>query len=90
MSAPVAVDLDGRGDTNVDLAQIQADIETRRVELQRELRNLDAAAKALKGLKAGNTVLSGRRGRRMSAAARRRISDAQKARWAKFKQKRTA
>jgi hypothetical protein len=74
----------------VSLAQIQAAIQTRRVELQKELRGLDAAAEALQVLTAGNTGGSSRGGRRMSAAARRRISEAQKARWAKFKKQKRA
>jgi hypothetical protein len=69
----------------VDLNQILEHLEARRTGVQEELRGLDAAVNALKGL-------GGRRGRRsLSPAARKRISLAQKARWAKFKkQKRGA
>jgi hypothetical protein len=76
----------------VNLAQILADIQTRRAEVEKELRGLDAAVNALQGLTAGNKGRSARRGgrRRLSAAARKRISDAQKARWAKFKKQKRA
>lgn len=69
----------------MNLAQILADIQTRRNEAQKELRGLDAALNALQGLTGQNRGRSARRGRHLSAAARKRISDAQKARWAKFK-----
>jgi len=55
-------------------------------QLRAERDRLDAAIKALTGV-AGATLArsSGGRKKTMSAAARRRISIAQKARWAKMK-----
>jgi hypothetical protein len=74
----------------VNLTRILADIKTRRAEVQEELRGLDAAVNALQGLTVGHNGRTARRGRRLSAAARKRISDAQKARWAKFKKQKRA
>jgi hypothetical protein len=76
----------------VNLTQILADIQTKRAEVQKELRGLDSAINALQGLTTGNRGRSAPRGgrRRLSAAARKRISDAQKARWAKFKKQKRA
>jgi hypothetical protein len=56
-----------------------------RDRLAKELGRLDQAISVLSGLGKGG----GRRGgkRRLSAAARKRIADAQKARWAKWKAK---
>lgn len=56
-------------------------------ELQQERDRIDAAIKVLASLNGGTPTQS--RGRTMSAAARRRISAAQKARWAKVKTKST-
>jgi len=49
--------------------------------LEAERDRLDKAIAALKGSKLRNTR-NGRRGGRLSAAAKKRISDAQKKRWA--------
>lgn len=52
-------------------------------ELKAERRRLDKAITALDRISGGTRSGNGRRGRRkMSAAARKRISQAQKARWA--------
>jgi exonuclease VII small subunit len=56
-------------------------------ELQQERDRLDKAIAALTSLNGSTPQLS--RGRTMSAVARRRISAAQKARWAKVKTKST-
>jgi hypothetical protein len=68
-----------------NLALVLVDLQKRRTEIQKELKGLDSAVKALKGLAGENQARVGRRWRRLSTAARKRISDAQKARWAKFK-----
>jgi ribosomal protein L5 len=56
-------------------------------ELRQERSQLDTAIQALEGLTGTTTTTalakSSRKGSRMSAAARRKISLAQKARWAK-------
>ncbi len=56
-------------------------------ELRAERTNLDAVISALEGMdgRSARRSNNGRRRRRLSAAARKRISDAQKARWAKQK-----
>jgi hypothetical protein len=66
-------------------------LEAKRNHTQTELKRLDEAIAALRKLETGNSAgRHGRpRGRRLSAAARRKISVAQKARWAKVRKKRT-
>jgi hypothetical protein len=69
-----------------DLITILTDLQARRKELQSALRGMDAAIAALKGI-------SGPRSRQrlatrrptLSAAARKRIADAQRARWARVR-----
>lgn len=59
------------------------------VQLKKERDKLDRAIAALS--EAGSGTGSGKRvKRRLSAAARKRIADAQRARWAKFKAKKAA
>ena len=55
-------------------------------QLKQERDKLDRAIAALSGV--GGVGRSGKR--RLSAAARKRIADAQRARWAKFKAKKRA
>jgi hypothetical protein len=61
----------------------------KRKEVQRQVHKLDRAISVLKGLASisadGTRAATMRPGRRMSAAARRRIAQAQKARWAKWR-----
>jgi hypothetical protein len=57
-------------------------------QLKRERDKLDRAIAALGGVGRGKWGSSSSAGRRnLSAAARKRIADAQRARWAKFKAK---
>ena len=59
-------------------------------QLREERVKLDRAIAALNGI-AGRKTGGGRRGKRtLSAAARKRIADAQRKRWAKFKSKKAA
>ena len=53
----------------MNLTQILADIKTRRAEVEKELRGLDAAINALQGLTVGHNGRSARRGRRLSACS---------------------
>jgi predicted nucleic acid-binding Zn-ribbon protein len=56
--------------------------------LEKELNQVRAAITALQGASKnsrGSTITAGRSGRTISAAARRRIAAAQKARWAKWR-----
>lgn len=60
------------------------------VQLKQERDKLDRAIAALSGF-AGTSRRSRKTGKRkLSAAARKRIADAQRARWAKFKAKKKA
>lgn len=70
-----------------DLSTILMDLQTRRKEVQHELDSLESAISALKGVSApGSRRSMGMRRRpRLSAAARKRIADAQRARWAKVR-----
>ena len=69
------------------LAQIVRDLETRRSEIAGELQGLDAALRVLRQIKGERRLPGMAAKRRLSASARKRISDAQKARWAKLKKK---
>jgi len=61
------------------------------VQLKRERDKLDRAIAALGGVGGGKWGSSNSAGRRnLSAAARKRIGDAQRARWAKFKAKKAS
>ncbi len=68
-----------------NLSKTVNELRGERNRLAKELDRLDEAISVLSGLGKGG----GRRGgkRRLSAAARKRIADAQKARWAKWKAK---
>ncbi|MDP9161034.1 MAG: hypothetical protein M3O09_12510 [Acidobacteriota bacterium] len=65
---------------------IVAQLRTEKINLTNQLRHADAALSALAGLNGGGAVtIASRKGSRLSAAARRKISLAQKARWAKLR-----
>ena len=73
------------------ISLVLAELQTQRKRVQSELHHLDNAIGALKGLVAGNhtgrnKVRTGRRRRRLSVAARNRIAQAQRTRWARVKQ----
>jgi hypothetical protein len=64
-------------------------------DLEAEKERLDQAINALRGLGAGNGARNGRRGgrrgrRHLSAAAKRRISEMMKKRWAERKKAKAA
>ncbi len=71
-------------------SKIVVDLQLQRSRLQKELQRLDNAISALTGLSVrdGAGSRSAMRGprRQLSAAARKRIADAQRQRWAKFRQ----
>ena len=73
-----------------NLSQLVIDLEAQRKQAKNDLDRLDAAIATLRKLNGSSNVSSistARRGRRrLSAAARKRIADAQRARWAKWKQ----
>ena len=74
-----------RGDTLTNLTNILAALESQRTEVQRQLSQLDNAIQALSGTGTASGARSSGGRRTMSAAGRRRIAEAQRARWAKFK-----
>jgi hypothetical protein len=72
----------------LNLSNVVSQLQAERKQVQSELSRLDAAISALRGTDTGNRsgtirVASSRRRRTLSAAGRRAISLAQKARWAK-------
>ena len=73
-----------------NLSQLVNDLEAQRKQAKLDLDRLDAAITTLRKLNGSSKVTNiwtARRGRRrLSAAARKRIADAQRARWAKWKQ----
>ena len=75
-----------------NLVKVLAALTKEQKRLQGELHNVDAAITALRGVNGGGRNVSSiaRRQRRLSAAARKRIAAAQKARWARFRAQKKA
>jgi hypothetical protein len=77
-----------------NLAQIMEQLKTERSQMAKELERLDAAIGAMGKLLSSNSVsAAGNKPpvrRRLSAAARKRIADAQRARWAKLRKQKAA
>jgi hypothetical protein len=74
-----------------NLKQIITDLQVEDRKLQRELKRVRGALVVLRRLNGVATVgRTARPRRRLSAAARKKIADAQRARWAKWKAKRAA
>ena len=72
---------------NFELAGTVKMLQGQRVQVQKELAKLDKAIAVLHELSGTNSTLSPNgKGHTMSAAARRKIGKAQKARWAKVRQ----
>lgn len=71
------------------ISQILGELQAQRKQVEVELTRIDAAITALQGVggKGDSNRVGGPRRRIMSAAARKRIADAQRARWAKWKAK---
>lgn len=69
-----------------NLSAVLRRLESERASVKGQIKQLDSALNVLEGL-TGAGRGRGRRGgpRHMSAAARKRIADAQRARWAKWK-----
>jgi hypothetical protein len=61
-----------------------------RDKVERQLSGLNAALSAFIGAYAGKTAAKPRKRRKMSAAGRKRIAAAQRARWAKIKARKKA
>ena len=83
----------GRGKPMSNLANVVQQLRQERDQAQQKIEQLDQALKALTGLdglrttngRSSGAQTSGRTRRTMSAAARKRIAAAQRARWAKWK-----
>ena len=72
----------------INLSAVVADLRAERERAQKTVEQIDAALSALDGVSRKRSRFFGRKftGRRsMSAAARKRIAAAQRARWAKWK-----
>ena len=80
-----------KGRTMVNLGSALAQLREERIRTQKELGRLDQAISALQVLTADHSAATQaskpRARRKLSAAARKRISEAQKARWAKMKKR---
>lgn len=71
---------------NFDLSITLKTLQAERVQIQKELANLDKAIAVLGELSSANSTPNGHpKKRTMSAAARKKIAVAQKLRWAKAK-----
>jgi hypothetical protein len=70
------------------LASIVNELKTERTNLVNQLRHVDTALSALSNLNGG--VSGAKPGRTVSAASRRRMARAQRARWAKARQQSSA
>lgn len=77
------------------LGRVVKELQTEHNRLEKELERVNAALNALgnlnsrrRGRKPGVSARTGRPRRTLSAAARRRIAAAQKARWAKVREQR--
>jgi ribosomal protein L12E/L44/L45/RPP1/RPP2 len=74
---------------SIEITEIIKTLQTERAQTQDELAKLDKVISALRELSLTNvTANTNRKRRTLSAAGRRKIAKAQKARWAKVKQQR--
>ena len=74
---------------SIEITEIINTLQTERAQTQKELTKLDKVISALRELALTNlTANTNGKRRTLSAAARRKIGKAQKARWAKVKQQR--
>ena len=71
-----------------NLNRVIADLQSENRRLESELARVRGALAALRGLSGKTITLTPRR--RLSVAARKRIADAQRARWAKVRAKKAA
>jgi hypothetical protein len=71
---------------NLELSGTVKMLQGQRAQVQKELTKLDKAIAVLRELNGTNSTLQNGKGHTMSAAARRKIAKAQKARWAKVRQ----
>jgi hypothetical protein len=75
----------------IEIVEMMKSLRTERVHTRQELKKSDKVLSALRELSSTNSTPSENGKRRIhSAAARRKIARAQKARWAKVRQRRAA
>jgi hypothetical protein len=72
------------------LTDLLAQLQTERKRVRSELRRMDSAIRALRGVAGKNHAARSGARRTLSLAARRRIAAAQRARWAKVRQMKKA
>jgi hypothetical protein len=73
-----------------NLNRVLGDLKSENRRLEGELKRVRSAISVLRGLSLTNGRASGRPRRKLSAAARKRIADAQRARWAKWNSQKKA
>ena len=73
-----------------EVSEILKTLQSQRAHAHDELAKLDKAIAVLRQLSDGSFAVPGLKKRTLSAAARRKIAKAQKARWAKVKQQKAA
>jgi len=74
---------------SIEITEIIKTLQTERAQTQKELAKLDKAIAVLRELSGTNSApTQNGKGHTMSAAARRKIGKAQRARWAKVRQQR--
>ena len=85
-----SVTITGEGDTMAILTDLLTQLQAERKRVQSELRRMDSAIRALRGVAGKNHAARSGVRRTLSLAARRRIAAAQRARWAKVRQMKKA
>ena len=76
---------------SIEITEIIKTLQTERAQTRKELAKLDRAIAVLRELSSTNSVpTQNGKGHTMSAAARRKIAKAQKARWAELRTERKA
>ena len=76
---------------SLDLSSTVKTLNGERAHVRKQLAKLDRAIAVIRKLVGNNLTTNGRsRKRTMSAAGRRKVANAQKLRWAKFKRAKTA
>ena len=74
-----------------NLSQVLSELQNEKTRMQREVQRLDSAIAAISGLVGGGGARRGVQQKpRLSAAARRRIAAAQRARWARVRAQKKA
>jgi len=73
---------------SIEISEMMKALRTERAQTRRELRKLDTVILALRELSRNSAPTRRRKRRGMSAAARRKMAKAQKARWVKWRQAR--